>query len=141
MTIDQGLLVAGTVIQIECDVPLQPRVFTVTVRNTCKREPFFQVESMLSTSVAAGMTASILVSSSSPFVQSYYGGYLADHTTCVMNQRTNMRSCGEYAVGIGEIAAGDTLQLECPISNVYAKVVNSCPLDNPVIFGTSREPD
>jgi hypothetical protein len=141
VTIDQDLLVAGTIIQIECDVPLQPRVFTVTVQNTCKREPFFQVDSMLSTSVAAGMTASILVSSSSNFVPSYYGGYFADYTVCATNQRTNMRGCGEYAVGIGELAAGDTLELECPISTVYAKVVNSCSLDNPVIFGTSREPD
>lgn len=141
VTIEQDLLIAGTIIQIECDIPLQPKVFTVTVQNTCKREPFFQVESMLSTSLNAGMTASILVSSSNNFVQSYYGGNFADHTICVKNQRTNMRGCGEYAVGIGELAAGDTLDLECPISNVYAKVVNSCPLDNPVIFGTSREPD
>lgn len=141
VTIDQDLLFASTVIQIECDIPLQPKVFTVTVQNTCKREPFFQMESMLSTSLNAGTTTSILVSSSNPFVRFYYGGYFADHTICATNQRTSVRDCSQYAVGLGEIAAGDTLQLECPVSTVYAKVVNSCPLNSPAIFDTSREPD
>jgi hypothetical protein len=39
------------------------------------------------------------------------------------------------------LAVGDTLELECPTSTVYAKVVNSCPVDNPAIFGVSREAD
>ena len=144
VTIDQDLLIAGTVIQIECDIPLQPKVFTVNVYNGCVRQPSVLVYSLLTAQLAPVTAASILVSSGNKLAQIQWGGFFADQSICVKNPRTNGRSCGDNFVttnDLGELAAGDTLELECPISTVYAKVVNSCPLDNPAIFGVSREPD
>lgn len=91
-----------------------------------------------------GATAQVLVSSDYKNAQIYWGGFKADFSVCVTNQRTAVKSCGNGYVttrDVGELAAGDALQLECPISTVYAKVVNSCPVDNPAIFGVSREAD
>lgn len=144
VTIDQDLLVANTVIQIECDAPLQPKVFYVDVLNTCTRQPYIEVGSLSFAQLEPGTTASTLVSSGNKFAQIYWGGFLADNSVCVTRRRTAVRRCGNHFVTtseLGELEAGDTLEFDCPISTVYAKVVNSCPLDNPVIFGTTSAPE
>lgn len=144
MSIDQDLLVGGTVVQIECDVLLQPKVFSVDFLNDCVRQPYMQVGSLLTAQLGPGATAQLLVSSDNKFAQISWGGFNADHTVCVTNQRTAVRSCGIDFVttnDLGALATGDALKLECPISTVYAKVINACPVDNPAIFGVSREAD
>jgi hypothetical protein len=144
VSIDQDLLVGGTVIQIECDVPLQPKVFSVDVLNTCTRQPYIQVGSLTFVRPEPGAAAQVLVSSDNKFAQISWGGFNADHTVCVTRRHTATRRCGTDSVttnDLGELDVGDTLGLECPINTVYAKVVNSCPVDNPAIFGVSREAD
>lgn len=144
VTIDQDLLTTGTVIQIECDAPLQPKVFSVDVLNTCTRQPYIQAESMSYARLEPGTTGSILVSSGNKFAQVYWQGFFADNSVCVTRRRTAVRRCGNFMVStfeLGELDPGDILELDCPISTVYAKVVNSCPLDNPAIFGTTSAPE
>jgi hypothetical protein len=142
--VDQDLLVAGTVIQIECDAPLQPKVFSVDVLNLCTRQPYIQVDSLSFAQLEPGATAQILVSSGNKFAQVYWGGYFADHSVCVTRRHTAVRRCGNDRVTtneLGELDVGDTLELDCPISTVYANVVNLCPAENPAIFGTTSAPE
>ena len=141
VTIEQDLLVTGTVIQIECDAPLRPKVFTVDVINLCTRQPLIQVYSLSSAQVQPGATAQILVSSDRKVADVFWGGYFADHSVCVTRRQTAVRRCGDGAVTTDEINDGDTLELDCPISTVYAKVINSCPADSPAIFGTTSAPE
>jgi hypothetical protein len=144
VTIDPDLLMSDTLIQIECDVRLQPKVFTVNLHSTCTRQPCFSVPAIKSMEVAPGTTAPILVSSDSKYVSVSWGGFFADHAICATNLRTTMRSCHDYSIPpneIGELADGDIVELECPISTVYAKVINLCPQPNPAIFGTTSQPE
>ena len=137
VAVDQDLLISGTIIQIECDIPLQPKIFSVNVHNACARQPSIRVDSMFSAQVAPGTTTSILVSSRNKVAQLFWAGFFADRSVCVINPRTNIRRCGDgYATTseLGELASEDSLELECPISTVYAKVVNLCPPENPAIF-------
>jgi hypothetical protein len=144
VTMDPDLMVSGTLIQIECDIPLVPKVFTVFVLNGCPRPPGVQMGSASGAQVAPLANAPILVSSDNKVAQVSWGGYNADHTICVLNTRTMGRACGDYTTstsGLGDLADGDNLALGCPISTVYAKVVNSCPQSNAAIFGTTSQPD
>jgi hypothetical protein len=144
VTIDPDLLMSDTLIQIECDVRLQPKVFTVNLHSTCTRQPSFSVSAIRSVQVAPGTTAPILVSSDSKYVSVSWGGFFADHAICATNLQTTMRSCHDHSIPpneIGELADGDIVELECPISTVYAKVVNLCPQPNPAIFGTTSQPE
>lgn len=95
ITIDQDLLVSGTFIQIECDIPLRLDVFTVNINSSCTRQPAFQVESFSSAQLYPDMTASILVSSGNNSARISWQGFFEDHSICITNTRTAIRKCRE----------------------------------------------
>lgn len=123
VTVDQDLLVAGTVIQIECDALLQPKVFSVEVLNICTRQPYIQVDSLSFARLEPGAPAQILVSSGNKFAQAYWGGFFADHSVCVTRRHTAVRNCSNDIVTtneLGELDVGDTLELDCSSESAIA---------------------